>query len=102
MVNVTSYHILIYGSEQGYSNTRAQIQVKNGETVVAWIRFKDPGMPFEADSNTDGIIKMHLPSSMFQSVVDLLRNEKPILAYFAAARGVLGTGSNEPVGEAEL
>jgi hypothetical protein len=43
---------------------------------------------------------MHLPSAMFQSVLDVLRNEKPINIYFAAGRGFLGTGS-EPAGENE-
>jgi hypothetical protein len=100
-VNVTSYHILIYGSEQGYQTNRAQIQLSNGNTVVAWLRFNDSGMVFEADSNVGGIIKMHLPSSMFQSVVDILRNEKPINVYFAQGRGFFGTSTSEPVGEAE-
>ncbi len=63
MVNVTSYHILIYGSEQGYQTNRAQIQLKNGSKVVAWIRFNDPGMAFESDSNINDIIRMHLPST---------------------------------------
>jgi hypothetical protein len=57
-------------------------------------------MFFEADSDTGGIIRMHLPSAMFQSVLDVLRNEKPINVYFAQGRGFLGT-SAEPVGEAE-
>ncbi len=100
-MNVTSYHILIYGSEQGYQTNRAQIQLNDGTKVVAWIRFNDPGMLFEADSNTGGIIKMHLPSSMFQSVIDILRNEKPINIYFAQGRGFFGTSTLEPVGEAE-
>ena len=100
-MNVTSYHILIYGSAQGYQTNRAQIQLKNGNTVVAWIRFNDPDMVFEADSNTGGIIKMHLPSTMFQSVLDILRNEKPINIYFAQGRGFFGTSTSEPVGEAE-
>ncbi|MCW4005659.1 MAG: hypothetical protein NWF04_03550 [Candidatus Bathyarchaeota archaeon] len=101
MVNVTSYHILIYGSEKGYQTNRAQIQLKSGSKVVAWIRFNDPGMAFEADSNTNGIIRMHLPSSMFHSIVDILRNEKPINIYFAQGRGFFGTGTSEPVGEGE-
>ncbi|MCW4017141.1 MAG: hypothetical protein NWF00_00420 [Candidatus Bathyarchaeota archaeon] len=100
-MNVTSYHILIYGSEQGYQTNRAQIQLKNGSKVVAWIRFNDPGMAFESDSNVNGIIRMHLPSTMFQSVVDILRNEKPIHIYFAQGRGFFGTASSEPVGEEE-
>lgn len=101
MVNVTSYHILIYGSEQGYQTNRAQIQLSNGSTVVAWIRFNDPGMTWEADNEANGIIKMHLPSSMFQSVVDILRNEKPINIYFAQGRAFFGTSTSEPVGEKE-
>jgi hypothetical protein len=58
-------------------------------------------MVFEADSDTGGIIKIHLPSTMFQSVVDILRNEKPINVYFAQGRGFFGTSSLESVGEAE-
>lgn len=64
------------------------------------LRFNDPGMLFENDSQTGGIIYMHLPSAMFQSVLDVLRNEKPIFIYFAQGRGFLTT-SKEPVGEGE-
>ena len=67
---------------------------------MAYVRFNDPGMVFEADANDGGIIKMYLPSAMFQSVLDMLRNEKPINVYFSAGRGFLGT-SAEPVGEGE-
>ena len=101
MVNVTSYHVLIYGSQQGYQTNRAQIALYNNGKVVAYVRFNDPGMAFEADSEVNGIIKMHLPSTMFQSVIDILRNEKPINIYFAQGRGFFGTGSLESVGEAE-
>jgi len=92
---------LIYGSEQGYQTNRAQITLYDNGKPVAYVRFNDPGMAFETDSNVGGIIKMHLPSSMFQSVLDILRNEKPINVYFAQGRGFFGTGTTEPVGEAE-
>jgi hypothetical protein len=101
LVVVTGYHILIYGSEQGYQTNRAQITLYDGAKVVAYVRFNDPGMAFETDSNVNGTIKMHLPSTVFQSVIDILRNEKPINVYFAQNRGFLGTGSVESVGEAE-
>jgi hypothetical protein len=39
------------------------------------------GIAFEADSNNDGVILMHLPSSLFQSVLDLLRKKKLIPIY---------------------
>jgi len=101
MPAVSSYSVLFYGGPDGYQTNRAQIQLNDaaGKTL-AWIRFNDPGMFFEADSDTGGIIRMHLPSAMFQSVLDVLRNEKPINVYFAQGRGFLGT-SAEPVGEAE-
>ncbi len=101
MVNVTAYQILIYGSPQGYQTNRSQIMLYDGSKPVAYVRFNDPGMVFEDDSEENGIIKMHLPSTMFQSVVDILRNEKPLNVYFAQGRGFFGTGSLEQVGEAE-
>jgi hypothetical protein len=101
MPTVSSYSVLFYGGPDGYQTNRAQIQLSDaaGKTL-AWVRFNDPGMFFEADANDGGIIKMHLPSAVFQSVLDVLRNEKPINVYFAQGRGFLGT-SGEPVGEGE-
>ena len=43
---------------------------------------------------------MHMPSTMFQNVLDVLRNEKPVYIYFVQNRAFLGT-SKEPIGEAE-
>jgi hypothetical protein len=101
MPAVSSYSVLFYGGPDGYQTNRAQIQLSDAANkTLAWIRFNDPGMSFESDANDGGIIKMHLPSAMFQSVLDVLRNEKPINVYFAAGRGFLGT-AGEPVGEGE-
>jgi len=98
---VKSYHILFYGGPEGYQTNRAQIQLSgdHGQTL-AWLRFNDPGMNFENDYQSDGIIRMHLPSTMFHNVLDVLRNEKPIYIYFAQNRGFLSS-SLEPVGEEE-
>lgn len=98
---VESYSILFYGSPSGYQTNRAQIQLSdaNGKTV-AWIRFNDPGMFFENDYESNGIIRMHLPSTMFQNVLDVLRNEKPVYIYFVQNRAFLGT-AKEPIGEGE-
>lgn len=101
MANVTQYHILFYGSPDGYQNGRAQIQLQNGATVLGWVRFHDPGMTFPADSQSGAMIIMHLPTTMFENVLNVLRNEKPITYYFAAGHAFLGTGSTEPVGEGE-
>jgi hypothetical protein len=102
MPEVKQYHVLVYGGPDGYGSNRAQIYL-SGATgqPLAYVRFNDPGMYFETDYTSGGIIRMHLPSAMFQGVLDMLRNEKPIHVYFAAGRGFLGTMSNEPVGEGE-
>ncbi|BCO08167.1 hypothetical protein GF1_05430 [Desulfolithobacter dissulfuricans] len=98
---IKKYHVLVYGSPTGYQTNRAQIALygSNGKTV-GYIRFNDPDMRFENDSDSGGRIKMHLPSAMFSSVFDMLRNEKPVYIYFAQGRGFLST-SAEPVGEGE-
>ena len=98
---VAKYHILFYGSPSGYQTNRAQIALFDSSgNPVAYVRFNDPGMFFEDDYESNGIIRMHLPSAMFENVLDVLRNEKPIYIYFTAGRGFLAT-SLEPVGEEE-
>jgi hypothetical protein len=101
MAQVASYNLLFYGSPTGYQTNRAQIELSdaNGQTL-AWVRFNDPGMFFEADYESGGIIRMHLPSSMFPNVLDVLRNEQPVHVYFSSGRGFLGS-SSEPIGEGE-
>ncbi len=98
---ITNYHVLFYGSPDGYQTNRAQIALygPDGKTA-AYVRFNDPGMTFETDYENGGIIRMHLPSEMFGNVIDVLRNEKPVYIYFAQGRGFLST-SMEPVGEGE-
>jgi hypothetical protein len=98
---VKKYHILFYGSPAGYQTNRAQIALYGADDkTVAFLRFNDPGMFFENDSQSGGIIRMHLPSAMFENVLDVLRNEKPVYTYFAQGRGFLST-SKEAIGEGE-
>jgi hypothetical protein len=52
---------------------------------VAYLRFNDPGMNFENDPESGGRIRMHLPSTMFENVLDILRNEKPVYIYLRRA-----------------
>ena len=102
MPAVTHYHVLVYGGPDGYQTNRAQIALYSSpNTVAAYVRFNDPGMAFESDSQSGNIILMHLPTTMFQSVLDILRNKAPINVYFAAGRGFFGTGTTEAVGEGE-
>lgn len=98
---IKSYSVLFYGSPNGYQTNRAQIQlVDTNNKVAAWVRFNDSGQFFENDYVKDGIIRMHLPSAMFENIIDVLRNESPVYIYFAQGRAFLGT-SAEPIGEGE-
>ena len=98
---VKSYHVLFYGSPIGYQTNRAQIALFDGRRkTVAYVRFSDPDMYFDNDYLSGGIIRMHLPSTMFANVLDVLRNEDPVYVYCIQGRGFLST-SKEPVGEVE-
>ncbi len=102
MADVTQYHVLFYGTSDGYQGNRAQIALYTGSQCIGYARFHDPGMPFPADGPLpNGQLAMHLPSTMFDGVLDVLRNEKPITFYFTANHCFLGTGATEAVGEAE-
>jgi hypothetical protein len=82
MAKVSKYSILFYSGEQGYQNNRAQITLADAAgNSLAFVRFKDPSMPYELDTETGGIITMHLPSAMFQSFLDAIRNEKTDIYY---------------------
>jgi hypothetical protein len=96
MPAVSSYKIVLYGGPDGHQTHRAQIQLDDaaGKTV-AWVRFSDPGGSFETDYIGGGVIRMHLPSSLMSSVVDLLRNETGLNVHFNAGRAFLGT-ADEP------
>jgi hypothetical protein len=102
MAAANEYYVNVYSGPDGYQTNRAQIALYGASgNVIAYIRFKDPEMPFQADYQSDGIIRMHLPSTMFQSVLDIVRNEKPIQIYFNQNRAFFATGAREPVGEGE-
>lgn len=102
--NVTHYHVLIHGSIDGYHNSRAQISLFDRSKVIGYIRFHDSGMQFPKDELTDEkLIIMHLPTLIFDNVLNIFRNEKPLEYYFGAGRAALETSemSREPVGEGE-
>jgi hypothetical protein len=87
-VEVKKYSITIHGSQAGVGDgssgllgdRRAQVQLFNqSNQTVAFVFFHDLAMPSPAnDSIEQNIIRMHLPSTMYQSVVDFLRKEKTV------------------------
>lgn len=96
------YSVLFYGSSAGYNNFRAQIQLFNAATPVGYVRFVVSGAAFPADTESGGVVTMHMPESSYASVIDLLRNEKPLLIYYVGGRAFLGTVSTENTGEDDV
>jgi hypothetical protein len=90
-----TYDLLIYGSQAGYLSCRAQIELHGPSTqdTIAWVRFCDPGVTFPLDSYNNGIVTMHLPTSMFEPVLDILRTEKFVEVYFGPGQGFIDTGN---------
>ncbi|MCK5889847.1 MAG: hypothetical protein KAG19_07890 [Methylococcales bacterium] len=97
---ISSYTPVIHGGPNGFQSNRAQIELRNNGILVGMIRFHDPGMAFDNDSDNGTIILMHLPTTMFEGTLDILRNERPMHIFFVNGSGFLST-TQEPVGEAE-
>lgn len=104
---VKKYGIFVNGGPTGYGNNRAQIFLSGDKGQIAWVRFHDPGMTFPKDdlyrSKDSEIIKIHLPTSMFQNVLDILRNEKPVyVEYSESTSSAMLSFYSEEVGEGEI
>ena len=101
LTEIKNYQIYLFGGPDGLWTNRSKIGLRGSDgKILAHINFNDSDMRFENDSESDGIIKMNLPSAMIENVVDVLRNEKPVYIQFVHGHGVLQT-SLEPVGEGE-
>jgi hypothetical protein len=81
---------------------RVQMQFREGGIVRGWATFYEDGATV-ADPSMDatGRISLRFPLSRYASVVDLVRNEKPITLYYNSPSfaGLMIAG--EPVGEQE-
>ena len=98
---IKTYQIYLFGGPDGLWTNRSKIGLRGSDgKILAHINFNDSDMKFENDSESYGIIKMNLPSTMFENIVDVLRNEKPVYIQFVHGHGILQT-SLEPVGEGE-
>jgi hypothetical protein len=101
LTEIKNYQIYLFGGPDGLWTNRSKIGLRGSDgKILAHINFNDSDMKFENDSESDGIIKMNLPSTMFENIVDVLRSEKPVYIQFVHGHGVLQT-SLEPVGEGE-
>ena len=93
--NVDQYKVNYFGSDE-LGHRPSSIWLYYGETRIATITFIDRGPPWDDEKEDE----MHLPSAMFENVIDILRSERPIIFHFRDGHTFLATRA-EPVGEAE-
>ncbi len=103
---ISRYKVTSYGGPTGYFQNRANIYLFNNRNEnIARIYFRDPSVEARNDQvlNLAGVdvITIHMPSSEFQNVLDVLRNEKPVYVDFVTGTGYITT-SKEPIGEGEI
>ncbi len=104
---VATYGVAVYGGPDGFDSDRARITLRDSSgKAIARLYFRDSSKALEADSAVlleakSGVSKMYLPTAMLPTVVDILRNEKPINITLSAGRVIFHNGVAEPVGEGE-
>jgi hypothetical protein len=111
--NVTHYEVIFWGSRfmpgsPGVGGVRAEIVLYKDSEELGRVRFPDPGYyetPERWPDNgytevSETHFHMYLPLAMFENVIDILRNEKPISYHFRDGHAFLGT-FGELAGEAE-
>jgi hypothetical protein len=111
MAALSNYIVFIYTGTTGTPNLppggcRASITLmdtSNPPKGVGYLRFWDLGVAIPADTIQSGIPVGNMPWAAFSAVIDLLRNEKPLVFDGATVPGSvfsqLKTGQGEPVGE---
>jgi hypothetical protein len=102
--NITSYSVLIYGGTK--SSYRVLIRLFGAaKQAIGTLYFMREGLaPKDAELNPNGnTISLYYPAEILASVLDVLRNEKPLrITYHTAARtGSLSSGL-EAVGQGDV
>ena len=98
---VKSYMVQLFGGPEGYHNSRATVELKDEKgQMVALLQFYEPGRKMMTDYVKGGVIHVHFPSQVFEAVLGVLRNEKPVHVYYAKDRGFISS-RYQPVGEGE-
>ena len=80
MAKVSKYSILFYSGEQGYQNNPDHAHRCRRQHLRLRL-FQGPRHALRARYRDRGIITMHLPSAMLQSILDAVRNEKADIYY---------------------
>ncbi|MEL6695280.1 MAG: hypothetical protein AAFV78_07215 [Bacteroidota bacterium] len=103
MPEVKHYAVRVHGGPKGEGHKiRAQIHLFDDKNkLVGVIDFFDPKTTLPEDESGE-LIRMALPSDQLSTIIDILRNEKPIfLEWQDALKNAYISTTQEPVGEGE-
>jgi hypothetical protein len=88
---IATYRVSVYGGPQGRAGLRAQVHLEDEAAErIGVINFFDQPRDVAGDT-VEPVITMNLPISMLGTVVDLLRNEKPVLLRGSPTHATLTT-----------
>ncbi len=92
---------IYYQSAPQYS-WQSRVYLYNNSSYVGRIMFMKPGIDLPANSEQHDRHVIHFPTSEFENIMEILRNEKPLYIHVVDSNGI-GTisTSSEPVGEEE-
>jgi hypothetical protein len=107
-MSVTSYDVRISGTNSlgdQDPTPKALMRLKEGGLTIGFIKFFSVGVPMPADvqrpSGENIITEMNLSIDLLPAIVDLFRNEKPVVFFFGNGRAHVTTNA-ELVGEGEV
>ena len=100
MVEFNRYRLYFYSAPQyGWD---ARVDVFKDAVNVGTMLFMKPGQVIPKNTDINGRRTIHFPLAQFATVLDILRNEKPLYLGVVATNGIATIATNdEPVGEGE-
>ena len=106
VTSLAKYRLFIVARTSDTQNFTRMIHFYDNAGFAGYMRFDpdDQVLPDNAtwDLNGKDMIRLYMHESDYPSVVDLLRNEKPLyLVYRSAKFGYVGTSEDEPIGAEE-
>lgn len=87
-----------------HNNFAVEIDCNDDKTLVGRLRFVDEGQyQFDNGPQPDGVLYIYYKLARFNDIMQILREEKPLLMYVDTdtGTGAVSTGPYEPVGEEE-
>jgi len=100
---VDNYSYMIYASRTNPAEVKAVFQLSGGGISLGYLHFMADNVVLPKSKKLSGLFYFYYHESQLASVIDILRNEKPIYLIFVddESNNCRISTSMEPVGEGE-